>query len=182
VSRDVSSHFRTVRSAPSREYVFQVEQYLLATQSPGVAGESAVVSDDPMTRDEDAEPITSHRGADGPRRRAVSELIGQVAVGGRLSVADLADQIPHPPLQVSAPWAEAKVEVLTLTPEVLAELAADLLEPHVGAGPEGRPVVEVPSSARPRWAWASRPSQYLGPVREVEVDHNVVLGNHRELT
>ena len=120
--------------------MLDLEQGTLPLQAARVAGELSRAADHPVTGDHDGQRVAAHRRADVPRVRPGPEVASQVAVGGRLPVGDLRDQLPHPPVEVGAVRLQGQLERAAVPGEVLTELARDVLEPRVGAGAERRPV------------------------------------------
>ncbi len=139
----------------------KVEKYLLATQTAGVAGEPAVGADDPVARNQNRQWIASHRRPDNLRRRTVVELTGQLSVRARLTVWDLADQIPHSSLQLISARIKLDVELLALPGEVLSKLSAHAIESAFGSIAKGRRI---------------RPVPVMG---EVQPNHHLCLCHHR---
>src|SRR6187551_2241498 len=122
---------RLVRGAVALE----VEQSLLSLQTPAVAGERTVGTDDPVTGHQDRRRGAADRGGCQPdppiRLKAVGvggglDLAGKLAIADRGSVGDLQELRPDKPLEGGAVEVELQLEGPPLAREVLLELVGRL--------------------------------------------------------
>src|SRR5689334_17671574 len=118
---------------PSRglkDGALQAQQELLARDAAAVLAERAVRADDAVAGDDDRDGGRAARRAGRAHRARVSGVLGEVAVGADLAVADAAQALQAAALELAPDEAEVdrQVEVLAPALEVLVELAADVVE------------------------------------------------------
>src|SRR5438093_7339914 len=77
-------------------------QLALARGAPSVASEATPRGDDPMAGHEHGGAVRGACRGHGPRGRRPAEPAGDLAVGPRLAVGDLAERTPHPELEFGA--------------------------------------------------------------------------------
>src|SRR5579859_4492889 len=87
-----------------------IKQRTLALDAPGVAGERAVVSHDPMAWDRDCEVVCGASAGDGPDSLGHSDPARHFSVRHRLTNRDVLKGPPYPLLERRTPDIERKVE------------------------------------------------------------------------
>jgi hypothetical protein len=97
-----------------------------------------------MARDQETYRVATYRRAHLLRTGTVPKLASQLAVGGRLAIGDLADQLPGPLLVLITARGHRDPELLAVAEEVLADLMADVLESDVAPWPQCGRVGPVP--------------------------------------
>src|SRR4051812_43187319 len=144
--------------------MLDLEQGAFPAQAARVAGERVVPSDHPMTRDHDAQRVAAYRRPDVPRIRPGPETLCETAVGDRLPVGHLGDQVPHAPVEPGALDLHSQIEDAAVSGEVLTDLPRYVAEALSGARAESRPVGP-------------------GPVpREIQPGQGAFLRHYRQLS
>src|SRR3954447_17477749 len=129
-------------SMAQRRYpLLVIEQGALGVQAAGIAGQGAVRADHAVTWGDDRDRVAAVGAAD--RAGNARELAGELAVGDRLAVRDLAQARPDGALEGGAVLGQRQVERGPLAGEVLVELALHLGERTVVRAGVGVQVVAV---------------------------------------
>jgi hypothetical protein len=90
---------------------FLLQQGLLALQSPAVATERAVVSDNPVTRNHQCHRICRARSRHRSGRSRLANTPRNVRIGASLAEGDSLQLLPHPPLKCRRSNIERQVEI-----------------------------------------------------------------------
>ncbi len=78
---------------------FEVQQKSFPLQAAGIAHQLAIRPDHPVARHYHTERIARICAPDLTRERDVAELAGELAIGSRLSVGDVSQQVPNAQLE-----------------------------------------------------------------------------------
>src|ERR1700722_15176531 len=105
-----------------------------------------------MARNHDAQRVAADRAADVSRVRPRPQAPGEIAVGGRLPVRHLGDELPYIAVEFRSLDGHGQLECAAVPGEVLLDLARDILKPANDAGPERGPVGPgpMPLEVQPR--------------------------------
>src|SRR6266550_482854 len=113
--------------AESQQYPFMLQQPPLLLEPTGKAGELALGTDDPVTRDDDRDRVLVAGEADGTTV-PITQLASELAVRCGRAVRDGAQRVPHAVLERRAERFERQVERRARAREVLAQLGAGARE------------------------------------------------------